>query len=258
MRYLKSKCLVIAFFILAFFGTSCLNSKKYVYFSDLQQASGEELMVNRPSIKIEPGDILQITVSTIDRDISQLLNPTTNGITGVNTPVAPGYLVDSVGAIEMPLVGKVTVAGKTTTEITEIVKEAMSKSVKNVFVSTRLLNFRISILGDVARPGSYNIANERVSLLEALSMAGDLNIGAKRDNVLLIREIEGKRRYVTINLNDSKTLSSPYFYLSNKDVIYVKPSSSRLFTSSTGFQILPTIFGALSLALVIYSTFNNN
>jgi len=100
----------------------------------------------------------------------------------------------------------VQVGGKTTAEITEIVKEALGKSIKNLFVSTRLLNFRISILGDVARPGSYNIANERVSILEALSMAGDLNIGGRRDNVLLIREIEGKRQYVTINLNESKTL----------------------------------------------------
>jgi polysaccharide export outer membrane protein len=257
MRYLKCKGNVIAFLILAFIGSSCVNTKKFIYFNDLENASGEQSIINRPAIKIEPGDILQITVSTIDRDISQLLNPTTNGITGVNTPVAPGYLVDSTGAIEMPLVGKIFVGGKTTTEINEIVKEALSKSVKNLFVSTRLLNFRISILGDVARPGSYNIANERVSLLEALSMAGDVNLGAKRNDLMLIRETEGKRQYVTIDLNDSKTLSSPYFYLSNKDVIYVKPSSNRLFQSSTGFQILPTLFGALSLALVIYSTFNN-
>jgi len=103
MRDLNCKFFVIAFLILAFLGTSCLNTKKYVYFNDLEKASGEEVMFNRPAIKIEPGDILQITASTLDRDISQLLNPTTNGITGVNTPVAPGYLVDSVGTIEMPL-----------------------------------------------------------------------------------------------------------------------------------------------------------
>ena len=254
MWYVKYKRVVLALFILAFLGSSCVNTKKFVYFNDLEKASGEDTIGNRPSIKIETGDILQITVSTIDRDVSQLLNPTTNGITGVNTPVAPGYLVDSVGGIEMPLVGKVMVGGKTTAEINEIVKEAFSKSVKNLFVSTRLLNFRISILGDVARPGSYNIPNERVSILEALSLAGDVNIGAKRDDLMLIRETAGKRKYVSINLNDSKTLSSPYFYLSNKDVVYVKPATNRLFTSTTGFQILPTIFGALSLGLVIFST----
>lgn len=255
MRYFKYKRTITAFLILAVLGSSCVNTKKFVYFNDLEQATGEEPIVNRPSIKIEPGDLLQITISTIDRDISQLLNPTTNGITGVNTPVAPGYLVDSTGSVELPMVGKVNVAGKTTTEISEIVREALSKSVKNLFVSTRLLNFRISILGDVARPGSYNIPNERVSILEALSLAGDVNIGAKRNDLMLIREIEGKRQYVSIDMNNSKTLSSPYFYLANKDVLYVKPASNRLFTSSTGFQILPTIFGALSLALVIFSTF---
>jgi len=255
MRNLNCKRIVIALLILGIFGSSCVNTKKFVYFNDLASANGEEPISNRPAIKIESGDILQITVSTIDRDISQLLNPTTNGITGVNNPVAPGYLVDSIGAIEMPMIGKVLVGGKTTAEINEIVKDAFSKSVKNLFVSTRLLNFRISILGDVARPGSYNIPNERVSILEALSLAGDVNLSAKRNDLMLIRETNGKRQYVSIDLNDSKTLSSPYFYLSNKDVIYVKPASNRLFTSSTGFQVLPTIFGALSLALVIFSTF---
>lgn len=255
MTYFKYKRTIIAFLILAVLGSSCVNTKKFVYFNDLEKATGEEPIGNRPAIKIEAGDLLQITISTIDRDISQLLNPTTNGITGVNTPVAPGYLVDSTGAVELPMVGKVFVAGMTTAEISEAVKEALSKSVKNLFVSTRLLNFRISILGDVARPGSYNIPNERVSILEALSLAGDVNISAKRNDLMLIREIEGKRKYVSIDMNDSKTLASPYFYLANKDVIYVKPASNRLFTSTTGFQILPTIFGALSLALVIFSTF---
>ncbi len=246
---------IVVSLILIYGLSACANTKKFIYFNDLEKKNGEDNIANIPSIKIEKGDILQITVSTIDRDISQLLNPTTNGITGVNVPVAPGYLVDSTGSIELPLVGKVKVSGKTTAEISEIVKTALSQSVKNLFVSTRLLNFRISILGDVARPGAYNISNERVSILEALSMAGDVNISAKRNDLLLIREVGDKRQYVSIDLSDSKIFTSPYFYLANKDVIYVKPYSNRLFANTIGFQILPTIFGALSLGLVIYSTF---
>lgn len=248
-------CMAVIILLITF--SSCSNTKNYIYFNDFDSTSVNRVdkINNLPSLKIERGDIIQVSISTIDREVSQLLNPTTNGITGVNNPIAPGYLVDSLGFIEIPLGGRVHVAGNTMTEINEIIKQNLSKEIKNVLVYTRLMNYRISILGDVARPGSYNVSNDRVSLLEAISLAGDLNITALRSNILLIREEDGLRKYHTLDLNDSKIFKSPYFYLINKDVVYVQPAKSRLVTSSTGFQILPTIFGALSLALVVYSTF---
>ena len=256
VRFMKT-C-IVAFIV--FFGSiiaSCSSTKKYIYFNDLDSSSVNKVdkITNLPSVKIERGDIIQVSISTIDREVSQLLNPTTNGITGVNNPIAPGYLVDSLGNIEIPLAGNVNVANKTTSEINEVIRQKLSKEIKNVLVYTRLMNFRISILGDVSRPGSYNISNDRVSILEAISLAGDLNITARRDNIMLVREQNGERRYISINLNDSKVFTSAYFYLINKDVIYIQPAKNRLVTSSTGFQILPTIFGGLSLALVIFSTF---
>lgn len=210
---------------------------------------------NLHPLLIQSGDILQITVSTIDRDISTILNPTsTIGGATLNNPIQQGYLVDKDGNIELPMAGKIYVRGKSTSEINEIIKNEVGKTVKNVFVATRLVNFRISVLGDVSRPGSYNIPNERLSLLDALSMAGDLNISAVRDNVVIIREVEGKKKYVTVNLNDSKTLSSPYFYLANNDVVYVKPGPTRVFGNSRGFQIFPYVSSVISLLLVIYAT----
>lgn len=207
---------------------------------------------NLSPIAIQPGDILQVTISTINRDVAALFNPLPNS--GNVQPTALGYLVDSEGNIELPMIGKVYVKGKTTEAINSDLKIALEKSIKNVFVATRLLNFRISVIGDVARPGYYSISNERATILEALSMAGDVNLTARRSDVLLIREKEGKKEYISIDLSNSKALSSPYYYLANNDVIYVKPGVNRAIASSTGFQLLPTIFGTVSLLLVIYTT----
>jgi polysaccharide export outer membrane protein len=109
-------------------------------------------------------------------------------------------------------------------------------------------------LGDVARPGAFNLPNERVSLLDALSLAGDLNISAVRDDVMIIREVSGKKQYISVNLNDKNTLSSPYFYLANNDVIYVKPGPTRVFGNSRGFQVFPYVSSVISLLLVVYAT----
>lgn len=245
---LKFRILIYISFILLF--TACTSRKNILYFNDLELMKARDSSYNLQPLTIQPGDILQITISTINRDVAALFNPLAN--TGNQT--VPGYLVDSEGNIELPLVGKVYVKGKTTEVINNDIKIALEKSIKNAFVATRLLNFRISVIGDVARPGYYSISNERATILEALSMAGDINLTARRNDILLIREKEGKKQYVTIDLNNSKTLSSPYYYLANNDVIYVKPGVNRAIASSTGFQLLPTIFGAISLLLVIYTT----
>ncbi len=156
------------------------------------------------------------------------------------------------------MIGKVYVRGKNTQQITDDVRTALDKSLKNAFVTIRLLNFRISVMGDVARPGNYQVANERISVLEALSMAGDANLTANKNDIMLIREREGKKAYVTLNLNDSKFLSSKYYYLTNNDIIYVKPGVNRIIANSTTFQLLPTLFSTVSLALIIYNSFFKN
>lgn len=239
--------LVILISILA----GCASRKNIVYFNDIEKMKAADTLNYFSPIIIQPGDILQITVSTINRDVTALFNPLNSGDVAAT---APGYVVDSEGFIELPLIGKVYVKGKTTEAINADLKIALEKSIKNVFVATRLLNFRISILGDVARPGYYSISNERATILEALSMAGDVNLSARRNDILMIREKGGKKQYISIDLSNSKALSSPYYYLANNDVIYVKPGVNRVIGSSTGFQLLPTIFGAVSLLVVIYAT----
>ncbi len=184
-------------FLLVALLASCASRKNILYFNDIEKLSAVDTVNNAVPITIHPGDILQVTISTINRDVAALFNP----LPAIgNENVAPGYLVDSEGNIELPLVGKVYVKDKTTEAINSDIKLALEKSIKNVFVATRLLNFKISVLGDVARPGHYNIQNEKVSILDALSMAGDVNLTAIRNDIMLIREKDGQE---TIHLPGS-------------------------------------------------------
>lgn len=243
----------VLFALCCFFG--CTSSKQFVYFNDLDRDSGSVSNV-APAILVQPGDILQVTISTLDKDISTFFNPSVinanSGIAGGS--IQQGYLVDKGGFIDLPMIGKVKVANNSSEQVTEIIRAEVNKTLKNAFVSTRLLNFKVSVLGDVAKPGSFSVANERITLLEALSLAGDLNITALRDDVVLIREAGGRQEYRSVNLNDSKLLSSPYYFLRNNDVIYVKPGPNKSFSSTRGYQLLPIVLSGLSLITVIISS----
>jgi len=232
--------------------SACSATKKITYFNDIAASSGIDSINRYPQLKIQPGDVLQITITTLDKDISLVLNPNPGNITSTSGALTEqGYLVDSTGNITLPIAGTLNVKDKTTATINSEVATVLGKTIRNAYVSTRLVNFKVSVLGDVAHPGSFRIPAERVSLLDALSMAGDMNATALRNDVMVIREVNGIKRYTSLNLNDSKTLSSPYYYLANNDVIYVKPGPNRLFPSSRTVQLLPAIISAISLITTI-------
>jgi polysaccharide export outer membrane protein len=230
----------------------CANTRKLTYFNDIAAVTGADSLHRMQQLKIQPGDILQVTITTLDKEVSQMFNPNVaaSGPASGNG-IEQGYLVDSVGIITLPVIGKINVKNKTTTAINDLVSQELDKTVRSTYVSTRLVNFRVSVLGDVAHPGSFRIGAERASILDVLSMAGDLNITAKRDDIMIIREINGIKKYTSVNLNDSKTLSSDYYYLRNNDVIYVKPGPDRKFATSKTVQLLPAIIGVISLITTI-------
>lgn len=239
-------------FVTSLLFTSCVNTQKITYFNDLAKANGAETASRLQALKVQPGDILQITITTIDKDISLILNPAAVGASPLPAEsMDPGYIVDSSGNINLPMIGTVYVKGKTTTEINNLITQELSKTIRNPFVSTRIANFRVSVLGDVARPGSYRISGERASVLDALSMAGDLNVTALRNDIMIIREENGEKTYASLNLNNGKTLASPYYYLHNNDVIYVKPGPNKQFNTSKIVQLLPAAIGILSLITTI-------
>ena len=138
-------------------------------------------------------------------------------------------MVDSKGYVDFPTLGRVELAGLTM----EAAREKMLESLKLYFeippiVNIRLLNFRINVNGEVGRPGTYTIPNEKVTIIEALTMAGDFTNYSRRDSILIIREAEGQRTFGYVDLNSAEVFNSPYFYLQQNDVIYVRPSKAKV------------------------------
>ena len=163
------------------------------------------------------------------------------------------YLVNSHGEIDFPVLGKLQVAGLTRSELTDLMTEKISVYVKSPIITIQIRNFKVSVLGEVNKPGTVNVPNERLSVLDALGMAGDLTIYGNRSNVLLIRDNNGKKEYHRFDLTSAETLTSPYYYLQQNDVLYVEPNKARKgnakYSQSGQFNVslASTIISALSV-----------
>lgn len=213
---------------------SCATPK-VAYFQDVQPGTPEQVL-NRLDIRVRPEDKISILVSSKDPLLSSLFNLSSvsstaaGSSTNVSQSNAPGYTVDKSGNIDFPVLGAVHVAGMTREEIASYIKEELVEKnlVKDPIVTVEFQNLTVSVLGEVASPGRYNIDKDRLSLLDAISMAGDLTINGKRDNVLVQREENGKKVLYKVNLNSGLDLyASPVYYLQQNDIIYVEPNSMR-------------------------------
>lgn len=241
--------------------SSCgVQYKQVPYFQNLVDTGiVEESINNKTILKIQSDDILAITVSSLNVEASAIFNMgTTSSIQGASTGTLPtntanGFLVDRTGAIQLPLVGTIQVAGLSTSAARDLIQNKLTTYLKEPVVSLRIVNFKVSVLGDVARPGVYPVQNERVSITEALSMAGDLTITAIRNNVLLIREVEGKRQYVRVDLQSKDVFNSPFFYLQNNDVLYVQPGNAKYASVDASYRNVSIILSALSVIALLIS-----
>jgi len=189
--------------------------------------------------KIQPNDILTIVVTAADPKVTAPFNPASTMSTGNMTQATdlalrPTYTVDNDGDITLPLLGKVHVSGLTRVQAIEKLRAELSPYIKDPGININFNNFRVSVLGEVARPGSFIMPTERVTVLEALGMAGDMTIRGIRDNVLLIREIDGQKTMHRLDLTKESTLNSPYYYLAQNDVIYVEPNKAQINNSKLG------------------------
>lgn len=263
LRYIGS--IAIATMLLC----SCSSSKtSLTYFEDIKGVEAGEFEKGTYDIKIIPDDELFITVTSMIPSATSiynipLVNPSTRESLGVaTTPQQQTYRVNNEGNIVMPVLGEIHVAGLSTQELKNLLIEKISKDVDEPIVMVELVNFRVNVLGEVNQPGMKTVTRERYSILDALANAGDLTEYGERENVLLIREENGKRIYHRFNLNDSKMLESPYFYLKQNDVIYVEPNSIRKDNSKYNqnnaykISVISTIVSACSViaSLVIALT----
>lgn len=245
--------------------SSCGVSYKQVpYFQNLNDSINvQEQISNLNVLKIQKDDILAITVSSLNPEASAIFNMgNTSSIPGGSTVgnvnpanTANGFMVDRNGDIQLPLVGSIQVAGLSTNIARELIQNKLTTYLKEPVVSLRLINFKVSILGDVARPGVFPVQNERITVAEALSMAGDLNITAKRTNVLLVRETDGKREFVRLDMQKKELFDSPYYYLQNNDVLYIQPGNAKYASVDSSYRNVSIILSALSVIALIISRF---
>ena len=232
---------------------------KVAYFTDLKPGMAEQVL-NPLEIRVRPEDKISILVNSKDPLLMDLFNlPIISRQIGIRSEASnnqgmSGYTINKDGNIDFPVLGHIHVAGMTREEIALCIKEELiSKNlVKDPVVTVEFMNLTVSVLGEVANPGRFNIDKDRLTLLDALSMAGDLTVYGKRENVLVQREENGKKTLYRVNLNSGYDLyASPVYYLQQNDIVYVEPNSVRARQSTVnGNNVRSTSFW-LSLAALL-------
>jgi len=242
------------------FLTSCYSTKDLNYIQNKDYVVGKVNAFHnqRTLYEIQPNDILSIRVQSLDPTQSAFFN--LENVSGNNINDASIYLtsysVDEKGFINLPIVGKVKVSSLTVDEVQRLIQQEISKYLIDAIVLVKLVSFKITVLGDVGRPGTYNVFNTRFSLFEALSLAGDLNISANRKSVKLIRRIEDSGYVVTLDLTDPKVLESPYYYLMPNDVIYIEILKEQTFRNN--LPLITTTFAGISTVILLLNYINNS
>ena len=229
--------------LLAFLLVSCQSYKKVPYLQDTAFVNDTEQSVRQTGVKVMPKDLLTIAVSCSTPELAAPFNlvnsGTANGTEGKTvgqgnaSSALQQYLVDNQGNINFPVLGEIHVGGLTKLEM--IIDKLKVYLKEAPLVTVRIVNYRISVLGEVASPGSFVVSNEKINLLEALAMAGDLTIYGMRDNVKLIRTgLDNKQEIITLDLNKAETVLSPYYQLQQNDIIYVTPNKTKAKNSDIG------------------------
>ena len=243
---------------------SCSVPKEVTYFQGIDDVTKEQLdkMNQTYSATITEDDLLTITVTAWDPAVVTPFNPppyayTTQGETNVSTTQQlRTYLVDKEGNINFPVLGKVHVAGLTKQQLIEDMQNRIHQYVKDVMVNVQIVNYKITVLGEVSRPGNVTIRNDRVSILDALGQVGDLTINANRKNILIIRDNNGHKEYTRVDMTDPQIFASPYFYLKQNDVVYVEPNNAKKRNAnySSAQQYTLTIISTILTAASVITT----
>lgn len=260
--FMKKVYSLLIFSVAAFIFTGCVSQKEIAYFYGVNSQSADS--VNRSFYKaheasIFAGDLLSITVTGLDPLAVApfnlpLVSYATPGSDQLNSaPTLQSYLVDINGNINFPVIGIIQLAGLTKSQAISFINEKLSPYLQNAIVTLQFMNYRITVLGEVLRPGQYSVSNERVTILDALGLAGDMTIYGKRNNVLITRENNGKLEFVRLNLNTDETFKSPYFYLQQNDVVYIEPNTVKSIASQNTSLYLSAISTLVTSLAVIFS-----
>ncbi|MFV8341096.1 polysaccharide biosynthesis/export family protein [Flavobacterium sp. XS2P39] len=238
MKYLfLLKKTIPLFFAMLFF--SCASRADLVYYQDIDRIASQEKS-NSYEIKIQPDDLLMVVVSAEDPEIAIPFNLTTSFVASAARPDIVGqqstqlYLVGAEGFIEFPILGKLKISGLTRSQVLKMLQDKIAVYIKKPIINLRIMNFKVSVQGEVNLPGTYTVASERITLIEGLTMAKDLTIYGKRNNILIIREIDGVKSYNRVDITKSDFIHSPFYYLAQNDVVYVEPNKNKINGAAIG------------------------
>lgn len=244
--------------LLALSLTSCGTHDKLVYFQHGEIIGGE---INSPSYTpvFQADDLLSISIMSENPEdaipfnlpvelttLSKSNNGYYNGI-----PSSGGYLIDSLGNVSLPIIGVVKLGGISRIEASGLILKKLENYLVNPSVQISILNFKVTVLGDVRAPGTFKIPNERITILESLGLAGDLNITGNRKNVVVIRNEGAIEKRYQIDLTSNSLFSSPVYYLNQNDVVYVEPNQSKRLGSTTGYKMGSFIISLSSVLLTL-------
>jgi len=252
---------------------SCRPVSDVAYFQadgKKQKTSGRNTNKPQPApasyeYHIRSGDILALYISSLSPEASSFFNSIAplerneqGGTNSNSTRTDIGYLVDGQGNIDLPLLGKVSIAGLTTSQAKDTLTYRLDKFLQSPSVRIYIQNFRITILGEVNQPGVFNVTNEKISIPEALGLAGDLNIFADRKGITLIRESNNTKQYFPIDLTQRALFTSPQYHLQSGDILYVPPVKGRVAQSDNFYRVAPMVLSAITLIAVLATRVTNS
>lgn len=245
----------IVLLLISTFFISCSSKKEILYFQNPENLESMEKLENFEPV-FEVNDILHIKVSSMNEEVAAPFQMSTGGQSqgggGQGNPSLMGYMVDIDGKIQFPVLGKIEVAGKSRSELESILTQKIHDYVTDAVVAVRLLNFRVVVLGETGQ-SVVQVENEQITIPELLASVGGITYDGKRDNILVIREIDGKKTYGRVDMTTFEVFENPYYYLKQNDIVYVEPTyrkvkSAGFITSYTGLiSLATTIFGIVVL-----------
>ena len=249
--------LLFSIFVVIIF-SSCRSQKPLGYVEDFTDTSGK-VHVKYPEPLIQKGDVLSVVVysDAIDGGKTDAMYNLAN--TGTGEASTQGFLVDLDGNVQYPRIGKIKADGLTKTQLAEEIRKKLTGPLQNPSVLVHLLNFKITMLGEVSRPGPITIPSEKITILEAIGLAGDINVYGKKDEVVILRPTDSTIEHGTIDLSSKKVFESPYYFLRQNDVVLVNPNKYKARLGEQVFnQRLGLAFSVINMLILLYGIFSAN
>ncbi|MDR0231284.1 MAG: polysaccharide export protein [Dysgonamonadaceae bacterium] len=249
--YKKLNRLFFFSFVLLFF-VSCGSRRNVIYFQGSQSQHDFSKEFSEHEVRIVNNDNLLIMVSSKNPQAAEVFNVIRfDRAAYAQTLQWQGFLVDQNGNINFPLIGEIRLGGLTKAEAIALLQEKISTYINDPVVNIRFMNYKVSVIGEVNRPGSYTVDDEKITIVQSLALAGDMTIYGNRRNIIVSREIDGRQKFFKVDITTPDIFNSPVYYLQQNDIVYVEPNKARVRSSTNYIQNASLGISLVSMALTI-------